>query len=729
MPKSPSVLYFPLMTDTTLDPRRPAERITITVAGLHCTNCALSIEKHLSKLGVDQPAVDFASGRTTFLLNEVHQLPNIIESIRRLGYSVSEQSTNAPTSRDTALYIKAAISAALTMPMLLGMVFPLGLTHDPLIQLCLITPVFVIGILHFGASGIRSLRAGVANMDVLIAAGILAAFTASVITMTFGLSHDLLFFEAVGSIVTFVLVGHLLEEIAVKKTTTAIESLSYLQPQEVQRVIGLGTDAETQETIPLSQLRVGDLMRVNTGDRVPTDGTIVSGEGSFDEAMLTGESLPVDHGTGERVTGGTILARGTVVVRATAVGEDTTLAGIIKLVREAQQRKPSIQRVADSISAIFVPTILTIACLTFILSVTFFDIPIPTATVRALAIVVVACPCAMGLATPSAIMVALGRAARSGILIRGGDTLERLDRVRHIAFDKTGTLTKGHIHARDLRLFGDTTAHEARDILVSLQRSSSHPIARAVARFFNGSNASFIPLTSVVETKGVGISATAPDGAIYACGGRALASQLNVATGDDLILTRNGVIIASLSLDDTVRPEARRVVEELHALNCSISLISGDTKERCRSAATEVGITTIHSQQLPVEKLSLLRQIQKDAPAAYVGDGINDAPTLTEAAVGVSLSTGSDIAMQSAQVLLTGDSIANLPAAIRLSRLTVRTIKQNLLWALIYNVITVPLAASGYISPIVGALLMSGSDLVIIGNSLRIRWLRISSDT
>lgn len=715
------------MTDGHFDPRRPSQEVTLHVTGLHCTNCALSIEKHLHRVGVEKPSVDFASGRASFTIEDPAKLPDIIQSIRKLGYSVEESATDhAHHGRDTVLYVKTIISAILTLPMLVGMFFSIHVLHDPTIQAILATPVFIIGLFHFGSSGLRSLRAGVANMDVLITAGILAAYVASMVTMIFGLSHELLFFEAVGSIVTFVLIGHLLEELAVKKTTSAIEELSQLQPQEVRRIRTQGSGLDLLETIPLAELKVGDLIQINTGDRSPTDGVIVRGVGSFDESMLTGESLPVDHKEGEKVIGGTVLVEGSVVVQTTAVGDDTTLAGIIRLVRDAQRRKPSIQRIGDAVSAVFVPSVLAIAIVTFLVSTLFFDVSMAQAIVRSLAIVVVACPCAMGLATPSAIMVAIGRAARSGILIRGGDTLERLGQISHVAFDKTGTLTKGTLSVKKLRTHNDEDQRSARSVLVSLQRASSHPIAQAIVRDLQSTELNSIHLSDIVETKGIGLSAKGDDGALYQCGGRNLANQLNIQLFDDIILVRDGHLIASLTLQDQLRPEAPSVIKQLDSLTCGTSLISGDTTEKCREISVAVGIHNVYAQQLPEQKLELIRTLQNKQAVAYVGDGINDAPTLAEAAVGISLSSGSDIAMQSAQVLLTGGTIATLPAAIRLSRLTVRTIKQNLFWALAYNVATVPLAASGYISPLAGALLMTFSDLIIVGNSLRIKYRSIS---
>ncbi len=717
------------MSSSFIDPRRPPQEVALRVTGLNCTNCALSLERHLARVGADSPSVDFASGRTTFLVGDPQQLQDIKGSIQRLGYAVSDISEQPTSSRQITLYVKAALCTALTLPMLVGMFLHIPALHNPWIQLMLTTPVFVIGITHFGTSGLRSLRAGVANMDVLTASGILAGYVASILTLALGLGHDLIFFEAVASITTFILVGHLLEERAVQKTTSAIKELSNLQPSDAQQILIEEGGRERLERIAARDIRVGNLLQVNTGDKVPTDGTIERGACSLDESMLTGESVPVDRGIGDHIIGGTLLIAGSVAVRATAVGDDTELAAIVRMVRDAQQRKPSIQRIGDAVSAWFVPSVLLISTLALLVSVALFDVPLSQAIVRSLAIVVVACPCAMGLATPTAIMVALGRAAKNGILMRGGDTLERLASITHVAFDKTGTLTKGSLHVGELSLYEGFDSSAAKAILVSLQRASSHPIARAIIDTYGASYSNGIGLQAITETKGLGIEGVSGDGSRYLCGGRAMSARFGIKTTDDLVLIKDGFLVSSLKLRDELRPEAPQVVSALERLGLSTSIISGDTLEKCAEIAKQVGIREVHGEQLPEQKLSILRQTQAMFPIAYVGDGVNDAPALAEATVGVSLGSASDVAMKSAQVLLTGATISALPKAIRLGRLTVRTIKQNLFWALFYNVAAIPLAALGYISPLAAALLMTFSDVVIVGNSLRIRYRSLDSQT
>lgn len=718
----------------------PSDEVVVRVTGLNCTNCALSLEKHLKRIGALDPVVDFASGRTSFSLTNRSSLPEILESMKRLGYTVSELSHghshehcdhddddhhhHSSTSRFTI------IAALCTAPMLFAMFLPQGALretlHNPYLQWGLATPPFIIGLLHFGASGIRSIRGGAANMDVLIVAGIVCGYVASVSTILFHLSHDLLFFEAVGSIVSFILIGHILEERAVKKTTTAIESLSKLQPQQALRIVKGDNGEERTETVATAQLAVNDRVRVNSGDKVPTDAILETGSGSFDESMITGESLPVDHTLGERIVGGTILLDGSVVARVASVGEDTTLAAIVRLVQDAQRRKPQVQRIGDAVSAVFVPAVLSIGLLVTTLGLLFFGLTASEAIVRGLAIVVIACPCAMGLATPTAIMVALGRAATNGILIRGGDTLERLGFVEHIAFDKTGTLTQGQLHFSGITTHNGSSAEDAAAILVGLQSGSSHPIATSIRRHYQGSTLTPATVTDIKERKGVGIEGKLQDGSTVRCGGRKLMLEQGITDDFDLALFKNESLIATLSLTDDMRKESPQVISQLHALGISTSLISGDRSDKCQLLAKNVGITEVLSEQLPQHKLEAIRAIQKEKYVGFVGDGINDAPTLAEASVGISIASASDVAIHSAQVLLSGNSIAALPKAVRLARITNSTIRQNLFWAFFYNVIAIPFAALGYISPVAGALIMTGSDVIIVANSLRIKYRSLS---
>jgi Cu+-exporting ATPase len=711
------------------DPRRPASEVTLTVRGLNCTNCALSLEKHLRKIGADDPSVDFASGRTQFHLADPTRLKEVVSSIQRLGYVVADEAGGHATF---SLQTKAIVSGLLTLPLMLGMFLPGIGIHSPIVQLLLSTPVFLIGVIHFGRSALRSLSAGVPNMDVLIVSGVLAGYGCSILSMILNLGHEYIFFEAVASIVSFVLIGHLMEERAIQKTTSSINEITRLQVSEARRVSG-PKSLPIVTTVPISDLVVGDRLQVNTGDTIPTDGVIESGTGSIDESLVSGESLPVDRSQGEPVIGGTVLLNGSIITRATALGEDTVISAIVRMVRDAQQNKPVLQRTGDRISAVFVPFVMIVSVLFFVVSMTIFGLSFPEAMVRALAIVVIACPCAMGLATPTAIMVAVGRAARLGVLVKGGDTLERLASVTQIAFDKTGTLTKGKIKLGALTTAPGVSETEANSLLLSLERNSSHPIAQAAVRELQGRGAVPAELIDVLEVQGIGIRGTTGEGHEVECGGRLLAERYLSSINQDLILFKNKQPIAWTSLHDELRLEAAQSIAALTKMKLGTALISGDKQERCAAVAKEVGIENVYAEQLPEQKLLTITALQQLQQTAYVGDGINDAPTLAAASVGISLSSASSVAMQSSQVVLMGGNLALLPPLVDLARLTVRTIKQNLAWALLYNVAAIPFAAAGWVSPACAAIVMSLSDILIVGNSLRLRsrpltTLKISSD-
>jgi Cu+-exporting ATPase len=711
------------------DPRRPASEVTLTVRGLNCTNCALSLEKHLRKIGADDPSVDFASGRTQFHLADPSRVKEVVSSIQRLGYIVAGEAGGRNT---LSLQTKAVVSGLLTLPLMIGMFLPGIGIHSPIVQLLLSTPVFLIGVIHFGRSALRSLSAGVPNMDVLIVSGVLAGYGCSILSMILNLGHEYIFFEAVASIVSFVLIGHLMEERAIQKTTSSINEITRLQVSEARRVSG-PKSLPVVTTVPISDLVVGDRLQVNTGDTIPTDGVIESGTGSIDESLVSGESLPVDRSKGDTVIGGTVLLNGSMITRATALGEDTVISAIVRMVRDAQQNKPALQRTGDRISAVFVPFVMIVSVLFFVVSMTIFDLSFPEAMVRALAIVVIACPCAMGLATPTAIMVAVGRAARLGVLVKGGDTLERLASVTQIAFDKTGTLTKGKIKLGALTTAPGVSEAEANSLLLSLERNSSHPIAQAVVRELQGRGAVPAELTDVLEVQGIGIRGTTGEGHEVECGGRSLAERYLSSINQDLVLFKNKQPIAWTSLHDELRLEAAQSIAALTKMKLGTALISGDKQDRCDVVSKEVGIENVYAEQLPEQKLLTITALQQLQQTAYVGDGINDAPTLAAASVGISLSSASSVAMQSSQVVLMGGNLALLPPLMDLARLTVRTIKQNLAWALLYNVVAIPFAAAGWVSPAGAAIVMSLSDILIVGNSLRLRsrpltTLKISRD-
>jgi Cu+-exporting ATPase len=714
------------MIDINEDHRRPSQQYSLTVSGLNCTNCALSLEKHLKKVGAENPSVDFATGHTHFLLPFSTPVSQVVQSISRLGYLVEGVDVPSSSLFSLSLPRKIAISCTSMVLLMTGMILshssPL---HSPLLQLFICLPAFIVGILHFGSSALRSLQSGVPNMDVLITAGIVSGFTTSVIALVFDLGHEFLFFEAVSSITAFVLLGHFLEDRAVKKTTSSIKELLTLRPSKALRISGPKSLPLISE-IDTSDIRVGDRLRVNQGDKVPTDGRILEGTATIDESMITGEPLPVSRSTGDFIIGGTVLFEGQIILEATAIGSDTLLSSIVTMVRDAQRNKPNLQRIGDRIAGIFVPAILIIAVSFFLISTILFSLPITEAMVRALAVVVIACPCAMGLATPTAVMVAVGRAARMGILLKGGETLERIQECGAIVFDKTGTLTEGTITVKEITHL-DPLASQTKslEILLTLERASSHPIAKAVSEYLLTQSVQPAHLLDVEEKAGIGMFAKCENGISIAAGGTNLAKQLETELQGDLGLFVNGAQVIAIALGDALRKDASSAVKSCKDTGLQVYLLSGDKEARCYEVANELGISQVFAERLPSEKRDTIIELQKNTPVLYVGDGINDAPTLTEASVGISLSSASEIAIQSSQVILVNSQLQLIPSLVRLSKKTVRTIKQNLFWAFAYNIIALPLAAAGYISPIWGALLMSLSDVVIVGNSLLLRYRKI----
>jgi Cu+-exporting ATPase len=698
--------------------------VELSVRGMDCGNCALGIEKKLRSLGIAAPTVNFATATARFEIPFHSSAEPFIKAIEELGYEVEHPSAPPPSRVRFTLEQKAGVSALFTIPLFLGHMLP-GMPHifhSPTFQLILCLPVFLIGLTHFGSSALRSLRARFANMDVLIVIGLVASFGYSLYGTVLGLGAHFLFYETTATIATLVLIGNLIEARAVRRTSSAIEELARLQPERARKV---DTTASPQQIVEIDARSVapGDLLLVNSGDKVPADGTIVSGNGLIDESMITGESIPVERGIAESVIGGTIVCDGSFTFRANGIGDSTVLARIIRLVKEAQTNKPAIQRLGDTVSSIFVPVTLSIALATFLVSVTWLGLSYGEALIRAVAVLVIACPCAMGLATPTAVMVGVGRAARSGILLKGGSTLEEFASIRTIVFDKTGTLTTGDFTVGELKVFGREERF-VQSLIASLEYHSSHPIATSLVRAF--SDAPRLPLQNLQEEKGLGISGQDERGVRYRFGSRTLARiPANEAPPGALYLLEEDTVIARLILHDTVKPEAAQTIATLRSLGITPVMVSGDSETRCREVAREVGIEAVYAEHLPDDKLRVIKELEQRSATAFVGDGVNDAPALAGASVGVSLSNGTTVAIESARIVLLGGNLAHLPIALRLARATLTTIRQNLFWAFSYNIIAIPMAAAGYLTPTVAAIAMGFSDVMTIGNSMRLRRRRI----
>jgi Cu+-exporting ATPase len=696
------------------------KRIELKVEGMDCTNCALGIRKQLEKDGFQDVDVNFATAEVSFVNVDKDRLLSAKNRIVSMGYTVIEEGSESSGNFFT-IEKKFIISLVFTVPLLIGMFVPWHLFHNPYFQLLLAIPVFTIGVFHFGRSAFQSLKAGVPNMDVLIILGSSAAFIYSLYGTLNNLGMNYQFYETTATIITLILCGNLLEHRSVKRTTSAIDDLVKLQKIKAKRILSDGNN-ETIEEVDATQIKVKDLILVNSGDKIPVDGDIYWGHGSMDESMISGESLLVEKSIGEHVIGGTILAAGSIKMNATAIGKETVLAQIIEMVKQAQQDKPRMQSLADKISAIFVPLVIGIAILTFLISYYIVSMEFQSALMHSIAVLVIACPCALGLAIPTAVVVGIGRVAKNGILIKGGSTLEKFAGIKRIVFDKTGTLTTGKFEVKKIYSDGISEEH-AKSLLLSLEKHSSHPIAKSIVSTYEGNL--LINFSTVTEKKGLGMEATDSLGNFYKAGSYSIASHLTSDDSHTVYMTMNDKLIAWLDIEDEIKHDAAKTISFLKSKGIKTVLLSGDRKLKCERLAEELGIEEVYAEKLPEEKLSIIEEFTKAGDTAMVGDGINDAPALAKATVGISLSNATQVAIKSAQIILLKGNISLLPKAWSISYVTLLTIKQNLFWAFFYNIIAIPIAAAGFLDPMIAAASMAFSDIFVVVNSLRLRSKKI----
>lgn len=693
------------------------------IEGMTCGNCALTITNYLNKCGVKDAVANATTGEVSFTAPEEKNLEELYDGIDKLGYKVhrGEKSELPVFSRVKKLLI---LSTIFWIPLMAHMFVSWKFLHEPWVQLLLTLPVYISGLFYFGKSALRSLQNGIANMDVLVTIGASAAFFYSIVGwyMHPADSHHYLFFETAASIITLVLAGNFLEEHAVSSTASSIRELMKYQKAKAKLVL---TDSLGKETVTETDnefVKVDDILMLNTGDKIPADGIITRGSASIDESMMTGEAVPVSRDPGDNITGGTIVVDGNIRMKATAVGSRTALSHIINLVNQAQAAKPPMQKLADKISAVFVPVVIVIAVLTFLINYFAAGQDFQQSMMRTIAVMVIACPCAMGLATPAAVMVGLGRAARKGILIKGGDTLEKFRNITQFVFDKTGTLTTGKLQIDKFETEMDEAAFKK--IIFSMEQFSSHPIARSIVKEWQLDAP--LQFSKSEEIKGIGLTATDLDNNSWQLGSYRLLGDKAGTDRHDLYLLKNNITVGWLDMKDELRPDAKQVIAQLQARGYKTVLLSGDRKEKCERIAAELNITTVFAEQLPAEKMKKLDELMQEEKTAMVGDGINDAPSLAKAHIGISLSDASQIAVQSAQVILLKNNLSLLPQAILLGKHTFITIQQNLFWAFFYNVVAIPVAAAGYLTPTWGAGIMALSDVVLVLNSLRLRYKKIN---
>jgi Cu+-exporting ATPase len=691
--------------------------IELNVTGMHCNNCAISIHNLLAKKGLQNILVDFAGEEVKFSTDNETNVPDVIKGIEQLGFKViDDPALHAPKFYEK-IENKFIFCAVFTAPLLLHMVLPWHFLQIPLLQLILCMPVFIVGCLHFGKSAWASVKNGLPNMDVLIFVGSTAAFIYSLVGTIEGLGAQYQFYETCATIITLVLLGNVFEKRSVTQTTSAVKDLVKIQQVTANRVIKDGI-----EVISAKEVISGDILLVNQGDKIPVDGDVLSGEASVDESMLTGESVPVEKAKYDTVIGGTIIQHGNIKMMATKVGSNTVLSQIIDLMKKAQAAKPPVQKLGDKVASIFVPAVIFISLITF--TITYFAVhtSVQTALMNAIAVLVISCPCAMGLATPTAVMVGLGRAAKNGILIKGGDTIEAVANTKFVVFDKTGTLTTGKFRINDIKIEDKTNLETVRGIIMAIEERSNHPIAKSLVNELKSKSQQKLILLKAAEEKGLGMRAEDVQGNNYFLG-----TAKSTSDGDfNLALYKNQKLLAQIAIDDEIKPDAATLIAKLKSLGIIPVLLSGDKKNRCLKVAQAIGINEVHAEKLPDEKLAVIDIYKQKGKTIMIGDGINDAPALTQADVGVSMNDASQVAIQSARVILLNTDLHSVVKFLLISKHTMLTIKQNLFWAFAYNIIAIPIAALGFLNPMLGAFTMAFSDIVVIGNSLRLKAKRLS---
>lgn len=722
------------------------EKVNWKIEGMSCTNCALTVDKFLQGKGMQQVKVNFMGGDVSFEMPTDVPKQEIAKGIEGLGYHVvtgdrSEQKKDKRIFKNH--FQRFLFCAIFTIPLMLHMIpgVHIHFLMDPYVQLGLTIPVFTVGMDFFGRSAIKSLFKGIPNMNVLIALGAVAAFGYSLYGTLTGQAEQYMFYETTATILTLVFLGNWMEDKSVETTQKALRKLAVSQKTMANMIAYDDQHQEHVFPVESSTLKVGDLLLIKTGEPVPMDCKILWGEASINEAIISGESAPVEKKMNDKLIGGSIVDSGTVKAYVTAVGEDTVLANILKLVKDAQTEKPPVQQLADKISAIFVPTVISIAVITFLANYFLADQPFSNSLLRSIAVLVIACPCAMGLATPAAIAVGLGRAAKNGVLFKNAKSLEIFKSIKQVVFDKTGTLTTGnfsiagyHVSSQWSVVSGEssdvnthnsplTTHEEFKRIAYSLEKYSSHPIAKAITKEWKTKDE--IRWAKIEEIKGLGMKATDKEGNEFIAGSYKVAEQLTKDASHNIYLIKNNELLGSIDVVDEIRPEAKEVISLLKIKGIKTILLSGDRREKCEQVAMALGIEEVIAEQTPQQKLDKIAELNQLAPTAMVGDGINDAPALAKATVGISLSDASQIAMQSAQVVLMNHGLKNLPLSLGLGKHTYITIKQNLFWAFAYNVVAIPVAALGFLNPTFGALVMGLSDVVLAINSVRLNFKKV----
>jgi Cu+-exporting ATPase len=719
---------------------------TLQVGGMTCASCVARVEKALLKVpGVSGATVNLATEKASILALSTVPVAALKAAIEKAGYTAREMQDAKPKSAPLPTWWPVAVSGALTLPLVLPMLlqlFGIDWMLDGWVQLALATPVqFWLG-WRFYRAGWKAVLSKTGNMDLLVALGTSAAYGLSVYLLFKHASHGMphLYFEASAAVITLVLLGKWLEQRAKRQTADAIRALNALRPT-IARV----RRGDVEVDLPVEQVVVGDLVIVRPGDRVAVDGDIVEGRSHIDESLITGESLPVAKGAGDKVTGGAVNAEGALTVRTTAIGAETTLARIIRMVESAQAAKAPIQRIVDRVSAVFVPVVLVIAFLT-ILGWFGFTGDWEQALINAVAVLVIACPCALGLATPTAIMAGTGVAARHGILIKDAEALEVAHAVTVVAFDKTGTLTEGKPSLAAVVAAQGSTREEVLRLAAAVQKSSSHPLAVAV---MNQVRHERLPVPEAHDAQalpGRGVQGVVR-GQTLALGSTRLLHELGLEEGglhaEAQRLEKQGRtvswlvqsdagqqrLLGLLAFGDTVKPAAAEAVSRLHQLGIRTLMLTGDNRGAAQVVANELGIGEVRAEVLPGDKAAIVKELRDAGEVvAFVGDGLNDGPALAAASVSYAMAGGADVATETAGITLMRGDPRLVADSLDVSRRTYSKIKQGLFWAFGYNVLGIPLAALGLLNPVIAGAAMAFSSVSVVLNALTLRRWRGVAD-